>query len=109
MDQLCQGACFSIGDIHKNLPSGTIIIGFRLGVNVPLSEETFKMGFKEKSASQGSIQKQDKAFDNLSFSRVGLTKALMLVFWKEMLNARFPFDFGLALILIFISLDFVLF
>ena len=28
-------------------------------------------------------------FDNVSFSRLGLKKALMLVCWKEMLSARF--------------------
>ena len=58
------------------------------GVNVPLPEETFKMGFKGKSASRGLIQKQETMFANISFSRAGLTKALMLVCWKEMLNAR---------------------
>ena len=47
------------------------------------------MGFKEESASRGLIQKQDKVFDKISFSRAGLTKVLMLVSFKETKNVRF--------------------
>ena len=86
MDQLCQGACVSFGDINRNNPLNLTYIS---GVNVPLPEETCKMGFKEESASRGLIQKQDKVFDYLSFYRAGLTKVLMLVSFEETKSVRF--------------------
>ena len=86
MDQLCQGACVSFGDINRNNPLNLPYIS---GVNVPLPEETCKMGFKEESASRGLIQKQDKVFDYLSFYRAGLTKVLMLVSFEETKSVRF--------------------
>ena len=99
MDPLCQGACLSIGDIlnHSASWNNPLTLTFILGVNVPLPQETFKVGFKAKSASRGFIQKQETMFGNLSFYRAGLTKALMLVYWREMLSVRswIPFDFDL--------------
>ena len=73
---------------HSANWNNPLTVTFISGVNVPLPQETFKVGFKAKSASTGFIQKQETMFGNLSFSRAGLTKALMLVYWKEMLNVR---------------------
>ena len=74
---------------HSANWNNPLTVTFISGVNVPLPEETCKMGFKEESASRGLIQKQDKVFDKISFSRAGLTKVLMLVSFKETENVRF--------------------